>query len=90
MGLGNYYIRDSDNFWRIVFFWELKAYNLDMFTHSSTIQSLLHNFDHQFDVSFIQPNGCELYSFPTPQKLINKISASPLGIYNCVFDYLRQ
>lgn len=63
MGLGNYFIQDSDkdNFFRIVFFWKIKPiYNLDMFIHSFTVQSLLHYFDHLFDVSFIQPNGCEL------------------------------
>lgn len=60
MGLGNYFIQDSDkdNFFRIVFFWKLKP---TTWICSYTVLRYNHYFEHYFeDVSFIQPNGCEL------------------------------
>lgn len=87
MRLGNYFIQDSDkdNFLIIVFFWELNVYTLGMFTvlpynHYFIILtiSLMSALYNQMVVSS--------YSFPSPQKLINKISASPLCTYNCDFD----
>lgn len=88
MGLGNYFIQDSDkdNFFRIVFFWKIKpttwicSYTVLRYNHYFIILTicLMSALYNQMVVSS--------YSFPSPQKLINKISASPLCNYDCVFD----